>query len=62
VSDVPTLIVEVELQGPACAYFIRCLSEQDDAALLVDLESRDVMAAIWDALVELWKMLREDAA
>ena len=61
-SGVPTLIVEVELQGPACAYFIRCLSGQDEAALLLDLQGRDLMGAIWDALVEMCNELKGEAA
>jgi hypothetical protein len=62
VRDVPTLVIEVELQGPAVVYVDRCLSDEDEVALLCDLQHRDVMQEIRAACVELRKTLTGEAS
>jgi hypothetical protein len=58
--SIPSLCVELQLEGDALAYVLGCCSDEDERRLMLDVESRDLLGEIVDALVRLLDTLDDE--
>jgi hypothetical protein len=54
------VVVELPVEGKAVAFLDYCCTLEDERRVVLDVESRDVLGEIVDALVDLLAALDED--
>lgn len=58
--SVPSLCVELPVEGDALAYVLGCASAEDEQRVVLDVESRDLLGEIFDALFRLLDSLDDE--